>query len=221
MSRGPGRHAIPPSGRVAIAVLLCGLLALAVGASGLATASRKPGHPGLAARPPGTLLPVPRGKRAPVPKASTDDQAAVPARLIIPAIDVRTKIIYLGLTKSGALQVPPTTTVAGWYTGSPRPGDIGSSIIIGHIDSLQGPGVFYRLSLLRPGDRVYVREKYGRVAVFQVNAVHMYLKARFPAATVYGPTPNAQLRLITCGGAFDPATGHYLSNVVAFATFVR
>ncbi len=105
--------------------------------------------------------------------------------------------------------------MAGWYTGSPRPGDIGSSIIIGHIDSLQGPGVFYRLRLLRPGQRVFVREKNGRLAVFRVTSVHMYLKAKFPTALVYGPVPDAQLRLITCGGAFDPATGHYLSNVVA------
>lgn len=204
-----------------LALLLCGLLVTAVGACGFAVASRKPAHPGLTVGPPSALMPVPRGKQAPVPVAATDDQAALPVRLIVPEIDVRTRLIHLGLTKSGALQVPPTASVAGWYTGSPRPGDIGSSIIIGHIDSLQGPGIFYRLRLLRPGQRVYIRQAGGKLAVFRVNAVHMYLKARFPTATVYGPTPDAQLRLITCGGVFDPATGHYLSNVVAFATLIR
>jgi Sortase domain len=204
-----------------IAVLLCGLIAVAVGVSGLAAASRKPGHPGKIARPPLAMLPVPRGKQVPVPRPATGGRAAPPARLIIPAIDVRTSLLRLGLTASGALQTPPATTVAGWYTGSPRPGDIGSSIIIGHIDSLQGPGVFFRLRLLRPGQRAFVRESNGQLAVFRVTSVHMYLKAKFPTALVYGPVPDAQLRLITCGGAFDPATGHYLSNVVVFAALIR
>ena len=220
MTRTQGRHALPPSGKIVIAVLLCGLAALAVGASGLAAASRKPGHPGRPPRLPSVMMAVPKGKRAPVPQPA-HDQAAPPVSLIIPAIDVRSSLLRLGLTKSGALQTPDTTKVAGWYTGSPRPGDIGSSIIIGHIDSFLGAGVFYRLRLLRPGQRVFVREKNGRLAVFRVTSVHMYLKAKFPTALVFGPVPDAQLRLITCGGVFDTATGHYLSNVVAFATLIR
>ena len=94
-------------------------------------------------------------------------------------------------------------------------------MIVGHIDSLSGPGIFYRLRELHPGNRVYVRQATGRLAVFRVTAVHMYLKARFPSAVVFGPTPDAELRLITCGGTFDPVTGHYLSNVVVYATLVR
>jgi sortase (surface protein transpeptidase) len=167
------------------------------------------------------ITPIPKGHYAAVPQATEGTEVARPVSLDIPAIGVQTRLIHLGLTSAGTMQVPTTTSVAGWYTGSPRPGDIGSSIIIGHIDSLQGPGIFYRLRLLRPGQRVYIRQAGGKLAVFRVNAVHMYLKARFPTATVYGPTPDAQLRLITCGGVFDPATGHYLSNVVAFATLIR
>ena len=213
------RHAAPPSGRAVLVSLLCGLLVMALGACGIVVATAKPARPGLPVKP--ALVAVPQGRQAPVPVAATDDQAAAPVSLTIPGIGVSTRLIRLGLTKSGALQVPPVTSVAGWYTGSPRPGDIGSSIIIGHIDSLKGPGVFFRLRLVRPGQRVYVRESDGKLAVFKVIAVHMYLKAAFPTATVYGATPNAQLRLITCGGTFDPATGHYLSNVVAFATLVH
>ncbi len=93
-------------------------------------------------------------------------------------------------------------------------------MIAGHIDSYQGPGVFFRLRLMRPGQRVYVRRADGSVAVFQVTAVHTYLKSQFPTDGVYGATPNSQLRLITCGGTFDPATGHYLSNVIVYATLV-
>jgi sortase (surface protein transpeptidase) len=108
--------------------------------------------------------------------------------------------------------------VAGWYTASPRPGGIGSAIIAGHIDSLAGPGVFFRLQLLRPGDLVYVRQADGSLAVFRVYAERMYMKARFPTQKVYGPEPDAELHLITCGGVFDSATGHYLSNVVVYSS---
>jgi sortase (surface protein transpeptidase) len=111
--------------------------------------------------------------------------------------------------------------VAGWYTGSPRPGQVGSAIIAGHIDSSRGPGVFFRLRLLRPGDRVYVRHADGTLAVFRVYAEHSYAKDRFPTQQVYGPAPDPELRLITCGGTFDPATGSYLSNVVVYAAQIR
>ena len=77
--------------------------------------------------------------------------------------------------------------MAGWYTGSPRPGAIGAAVIAGHIDSLTGPGIFFRLRLLHPGNRVYVRRADGSVAVFKVTSLHLYPKARFPAAAVYGP----------------------------------
>jgi sortase (surface protein transpeptidase) len=148
-------------------------------------------------------------------------RVARPAALVIPAIGVSAPLVRLGLTATGALQVPSTTSVAGWYTGSARPGAIGSAVIAGHIDSVSGPGVFFRLRALRPGNRVYVRRANGSVAVFEVTAVQSYLKTRFPTDAVYGPEPDAQLRLITCGGTFDYATGHYLSNVIVYATLVQ
>jgi sortase (surface protein transpeptidase) len=146
---------------------------------------------------------------------------APPASLLIPAIGVRTPLTRLGLTPQGTLEVPASTSVAGWYTGSPRPGQVGSSIIAGHIDSVTGPAVFFRLRLLRPGDLVYVRRTNGSLAVFRVYAEHMYTKDAFPTLRVYGPTPDAELHLITCGGVFDHATGSYLSNVVVYASQVR
>ena len=145
----------------------------------------------------------------------------LPVALRIPAIGVRTRLIRLGITAQGTLQVPASTSVAGWYTGSPRPGAIGSSVIAGHIDSYLGPGVFYRLRLLHPGNKIFVRQADGRLATFRVTAVHQYPKAHFPTGRVYGPTPDAELHLITCGGTFDDATGTYLSNVVVFSTEIR
>jgi sortase family protein len=194
---------------------LGGAAVLCIGVAGLAWAS----HTARPRTPAGhtPLVAVPRGHWAAVPEP-TATPVARPVSLQIPDIGVRTDLVRLGLTAAGTLQVPPTAAVAGWYTGSPRPGAIGAAVIAGHIDSASGPGVFFRLRLLRPGDLVYVRRSGGSLAVFEVTAVRSYLKTRFPTRAVYGAVPNAQLRLITCGGTFDQATGHYLSNVIVFAT---
>jgi sortase (surface protein transpeptidase) len=192
-----------------------GIVAAGIGVAGLLLPP--PGTPG--ERPTGLVaaLPVPTGTIAAPPEPSVTRQVAEPVSLTIPVIAVRTQLVHLGLTATGALQVPPTTAVAGWYTGSSRPGAIGPAIIDGHIDSYKGPGIFFRLVELRPGDRVYIRRADGTLVVFRVVKVQTYLKDHFPTEAVYGPTPDAELRLITCGGAFDSATGHYLSNVVVYA----
>ncbi len=200
---------------VATAVVLAGLLAVVGGAVGL---TRPNGHPGDVARPLAKSAPAPQGIFAAPPQARSAKRAARPVALTIPVIRVRTALETLGRTPQGTLAVPTSTTVAGWYTGSPRPGEIGSSIIVGHIDSTLGPGVFFRLRLLRPGNLVYVRRADGTLAVFRVSAEHMYAKADFPTERVYGPAPDAELHLITCGGTFDSATSSYLSNVVVYAT---
>lgn len=223
--RSAGRHRREAAGRprltgrrVAATVIACGLLICGAGVAGLVIVSQAGHGPVALGRTP--FVPVPHGGPA-VPLAATaNQQVARPVDLIVPAIGVRTALIHLGITSAGTLQVPPTTAVAGWYTGSPRPGEIGSSIIVGHVDSYLGPGVFFRLRELRPADRIYVRRADGSLAVFRVTAVHEFLKDRFPTAAVYGPVPDAQLRLITCGGTFDPSLRSYLSNVVVFAVAV-
>jgi sortase (surface protein transpeptidase) len=166
------------------------------------------------------VLPAPTGPIVAPPQSAAPKPVAAPVSLTIPLIGVRTQLITLGLTSVGELQVPSSTAVAGWYTGSPRPGAVGSAIIVGHIDSYRGPGVFYRLIKLTRGDKIYVRRADGTLVEFRVTSVQIYLKDRFPTEDVYGPVPDAELRLITCGGAFDPATGHYLSNIVVYATEV-
>jgi len=146
---------------------------------------------------------------------------ARPAWLVIPAIGVSTNVIKLGLTVDNTLEVPPTAAIAGWYTKSPRPGGLGASIIAGHIDSRLGPGVFYRLRDLRRGQFIYVIRANHTVAVFEVTGKRTYSKSSFPDSVIYGPVPDAELRLITCGGTFDYATGSYLSNVVVTAVLIR
>ena len=204
-----------PGRMTAAAVLVCGLLAAGTGVAGLIVAS----HTGRGALRAGRLavIPAPAGPVSAPARGPATAAAARPVSLVIPAIGLRTRLIRLGVAPSGGLQVPSSTAVAGWYTGSPPPGAIGPAIIAGHIDSYRGPGVFFRLRELRPPDRVYVRRADGTLAVFRVTSVRTYPKDRFPTAAVYGPTPGAQLRLVTCGGVFDPGRRSYLSNVVVYA----
>ena len=120
------------------------------------------------------------------------------------------------LLHQGHVRVEPALG-AGWYDLGPAPGQVGSAIIVGHVDSRQAPGVFYDLGSLAPGDLVEVTLANGETVHFTVTSVQEYPKAHFPASEVYGPEPYQALRLITCGDAFDEATGHYLSNIVAYA----
>ena len=178
------------------------------------------GPPGPSAAASAPLPPVPQA----VPAAAAGrltSTTAPPIRLQIPAIHVSTKIVDAGLDADGALQVPPVTEAGvhetAWYDLGPAPGQVGSAIIVGHVDSYQGPGVFYDLGLLAPGNLIEVTLANGQTVHFTVTSVHEYSKAHFPASEVYGPEPYPALRLITCGGVFDEATGHYLSNIVAYA----
>lgn len=150
--------------------------------------------------------------------------ASTPVLLAIPAIGVRTRLIRLGLSRQGALETPPPGPhydEAGWYRYSPTPGSLGPAVIAGHVDSAaNGPSVFFRLVDLRPQDRVLVTRVDGSVAVFAVDNVLRYRKTGFPSALVYGNTHRAALRLITCGGRFDHASGHYLDNIIVLASLV-
>ncbi len=150
------------------------------------------------------------------PTTSGGLSASPPVAISIPSIGVHSALIRLGLNPDGSAEVPASFHVAGWYERSVSPGHIGPAIILGHVDSKSGPGIFYRLGALHPGDRVAVTRADGITATFRITAVRSYSKQRFPTIDVYGNTPAPTIRLITCGGAFDQATGHYLANVIAF-----
>jgi hypothetical protein len=141
----------------------------------------------------------------------------VPVRLSIPRIHLASSLERLGRGRDGTVQDPSRWEVPGWYALGPRPGDPGSAVILGHVDSKRGPAVFYRLRELRPGDQISVTRADRSVVRFVVERVAQYDKARFPTNEVYYPTLAPALRLVTCGGQFDFTTGHYKSNVIAFA----
>jgi sortase (surface protein transpeptidase) len=194
-----------PSRRPAAALALAaGLLVIAGGVTGLLLSR----HPAVVMRPAAAgvaALPAPTGPIVAPPQSADPKPVAAPVSLTIPLIGVQTKLLTLGLARDGELQVPllSQASLAGWYRGSPRPGAIGSAIIVGHIDSNHKGAVFWRLNTLTRGDKVYVKRADGTLVEFRVTLVQSYLKDHFPTQEVYGPVPDAELRLITCGGAVD------------------
>lgn len=148
---------------------------------------------------------------------------STPIDVRIPAIHVDSRLAPIGLTSTGAIRTPPLDrdSHAYWLDVSPTPGQLGPSVIIGHVDSAAyGPAVFFRLGDMRQRDKIYVTRADDQVAVFEVQRVVEYKKANFPTLTVYGNTDYPALRLITCGGSFDSAIHSYESNIVVYAALV-
>ncbi|WP_305094349.1 class F sortase [Prescottella sp. R16] len=169
-----------------------------------------------------TTGPVSLGELSPHPGITTPAETAVlrPDHLVIPAIRVDTDLMDLGLESDGTLEVPPGAFPAGWYTGSPVPGDLGPAVLAGHVDWNGETGVFHRLHELEPGDEIITRRTDGTTAVFRVGRVENYAKTEFPTLDVYGDIDHPGIRLITCGGEFDTAAGSYRDNTVVYADLV-
>lgn len=209
----PNARLAPP--QVWARALGCGLgLALIAGCTA--------GH-GAAPSPTSTATPTSTTSSAATPSAAPAAAPhlarSVPVRLEVPAIGVDSTLMSLGLKTDGTMEVPPDGFPAGWYTGAPTPGELGPAIIAGHVD-WNGPGVFYRLDELAPGDAVYVTREDGSIVGFRVTQVSQFPKDAFPTDLVYGNIAGAGLRLITCGGSFNTKTHHYDDNIVVFADFI-
>jgi len=165
----------------------------------------------------GTGTPTPAAAALVVPDLPAEQRVAAPVRVQIPAIGVSTGLERLALASDGSLRTPRDPGRAGWFEGGPRPGEVGPAVVVGHLDSVSGPAVFWRLSRLRPGDRISVSAADGARHDFAVRRVRLVPQDGFPSDLVYAPTPAHALRLITCGGSYDHVQGHYRSNVVVFA----
>jgi sortase (surface protein transpeptidase) len=151
--------------------------------------------------------------------ASIATSRSVPVSLRIPALGLSVALgPTLGLNLDGTVQVPTGTAQPAWFQPGPSPGQTGSAVILGHVDSYQGPGIFFLLRTLAAGDQVDVTLADGVVTQFTVNTVTMYSKMQFPAQRVYGSHGSSALQLVTCGGIFDHQTGSYLSNIVVYTS---
>jgi len=165
--------------------------------------------PAAVTRPRPVIPPTPRPAVRPLIARSA------PVELRIPAIDLAVSVSTLGLNPDRTVQVPTDAEQPGWFRLGPSPGQLGSAVILGHVDSKRGPAVFFRLRSLRPGDRVDVSLTNGAVAKFVVKKVATYPNSRFPARQVYASHGHSALQLVTCGGRFDRRTG-YQANVVVY-----
>ncbi|MEU9060250.1 class F sortase [Streptomyces sp. NPDC048430] len=196
-----------------------------------------PAPPAPSVARPGPLAPMPVSPpdQAPARPASTSPAAgggasapspsvqplppATPLRLRIPVLEVDAPMMKLALNTAGALEPPPDNNpvLAGWYAGGTVPGAVGTAVAAGHVDTRLGPGVFHKLGSVRKGATIEVVRADRRTAVFTVYAVAVYNKTNFPDDRVYGPSDRPELRVITCGGAYNKKTG-YQDNVVVFAS---
>jgi LPXTG-site transpeptidase (sortase) family protein len=163
---------------------------------------------------------------APAPATATAAAAdaglarSIPTSLDVPSIAVHSSLVQLGLNADKTVQVPPVDQPlqAGWYKNSPTPGQVGPAVLLGHIDGNHQEGVFWRLHDVKKGDKVQVGRQDGSTLTFTVTKVNQIAKSSFPTDAVYGNTTDPELRLITCGGAFDAAAHSYLDNIIVYAT---
>jgi sortase (surface protein transpeptidase) len=149
--------------------------------------------------------------------------ASTPVSVDIPKIGAHSSLVPLGLNADQTIEVPPVSTPmqAGWYKLGPTPGEVGPAVILGHVDGNKQAGIFYRLHELAPGDKISVGRQDGSTATFTVQKVERDAKDAFPTDAVYGDTSTADLRVITCGGAFDTKAHSYVDNIIVFATLDR
>ncbi|CAM5628267.1 Class F sortase OS=Streptomyces alboniger OX=132473 GN=CP975_31885 PE=4 SV=1 [Streptomyces alboniger] len=142
-------------------------------------------------------------------------------RIRVKGIQVDAPVVPVGLDTEGWVDAPPPddANLAGWFTGAVAPGEKGTAVIVGHVDNQRGPAVFYGLGSLKKGNRVEVRRKDGKTAVFEIYGIEVFAKKNFPGTRVYGNGGTPELRVITCGGGYSEQTG-YDGNVVAFARMV-
>lgn len=217
----------PPRSARRWAWLTVSLAGVALACFGLAVASPRSGQlVGAATAQPRAAGPSaaassasPTPTEAPLPTAATVASAA-PVRITIPAIDVAAGVDLLGLEPDRTVEVPVDPMRTGWYGLGPRPGQPGSAVILGHVDSTAGSAVFGRLRDLRAGDLVVVEAADGLSSTFRVVRLSLYANAAFPAQDVYAaPGPEAGLNLVTCGGRYTPETGHQ-ANLVVYTRLV-
>ncbi|MEO7262937.1 MAG: class F sortase [Jatrophihabitantaceae bacterium] len=230
-----GRRGRQLAAAAAIVLVAAGVIALLIGVRAQQSAPQPPAAASVpssaSSQSAQVTAPVPAPSGSAIQPKTTAKPAtkgpllakSVPIRLEIPQLQVSSELLQLGINADQTVQVPPLgrDSRAGWYKYSPTPGQLGPSVLLGHVDSAEyGPGVFFKLGALRPGSTVTVTRSDRTTAVFRVDRVVSYRKNQFPTLEVYGNTDSAQLRLITCGGKFDLSSHNYEDNIVAFATLV-
>ncbi len=173
-------------------------------------------HPNQAEMPAGGEAPKPLTLEGP---ALTESE---PTELSIPKLNLKTGFeTPLGLQADNSIEIPKGYTDVGWYKFGPTPGEVGPAVILGHVDSYEGPAVFFSLGQLEVGDDIFVTRADASIAHFKVSEMERNLQSAFPTAKVYGDINHAGLRLVTCSGSFDKGQQRYSHNLVVYAKLVE
>jgi len=152
-----------------------------------------------------------------VQESETHYARSAPTRLIIPKIELDTTFVEpLGLNEDRTVEVPDNYEQVGWYKNGATPGEVGSSVILGHVDSYEGPAIFYDLRELEEGDEVFIERLDGTAATFIVTGTETVSQDEFPTLAVYGPTEEPALRLVTCTGVYSHGTLRYSHNLIVY-----
>jgi LPXTG-site transpeptidase (sortase) family protein len=213
---GPRRRPTGPATTLLCASVAVGALLLGGCGPGRSTSAGTP--------PPATLAagaPAATGGANGSATAKTAGLArSVPVSMSIPSINARSSLIQLGLNADQSVQVPPVSTPmqAGWYDQGPTPGEVGPAVLLGHVDGNKQEGIFFRLHELKAGDEIQITRQDHSVVKFRVTKLTKVSKSTFPTVDVYGDTPDAELRVITCGGSFNPAAHSYVDSIIVYAT---
>jgi sortase (surface protein transpeptidase) len=207
-------------GTALAAAVACAGFAVGVGVAAFGVFDGTPAQAGATYIPPSITTIAPRLASDPGAKPLA---RSAPVTIRIPRIGVNAPVMKVGRDADGTVQVPPLAehNLTGWYRYGPAPGQRGPAVILGHVDSATGISVFYYLKNLHARDKVYVTLADGKVAEFAVDGLQRVAKDAFPTASVYGKAGYPSLRLITCGGPFDKATGHYVDNIIVYAHLIR
>jgi len=206
----PGLYQLRRFKITAVLPLVIGIIGLAYSVANLRQ------HPVLSLAPKhGQVL---AEQSVPTPKTMP---AATPVRLRIDKIDLSAPVVGINLKADGSLDTPPLPDEVGWYNGSPTPGQLGPSVIDGHVDQIGGIAIFWRLRELAPGDIIQVDRADDSTATFRVDALQEFPQDNFPTQQVYGHINYAGIRLITCGGEFNTDTHRYSHNIVVFGSLVQ
>lgn len=152
-------------------------------------------------------------------EANPASRGAKPTRVRIPEVDVDSTLVDLGVRADGTAKVPEDPDLASWYQEGGRPGDRLPTVLLGHVDSTDGPAVFARIHELNDGDRIEVSDEDGSLYTYEVVDVQVHPYDAFPTFEVFGNAGEGVLRLVTCTGVFDPAGG-YEENLIVYADLV-
>lgn len=217
-SRGRTGRALTAFGLVVVVVAVAVALWAVVGRDASDLADARDGRMPASSGPGPTADPGPPGAApTPTPAPTPTRHVTRPTRISIPAIDVDARLTAVGLNDDGSMEVPEFGRAA-WYDLGPRPGEPGPAVIVAHVDSYEGPDVFFRLRELVAGDRIRVRHRDGSSSHFVVRAREQRRKEELPVGRIWNDTRRPVLRLVTCGGDFDRGERSYRSNVIVYAT---